>query len=157
MLAFMSRKNAAFVFSGYNRVDVNRNFLSYFGVPEKINYKTLLKTCVISCLTVILDTKKLGRRYYPEDTKREDFSYWLLILRDTEFAFGLNKPLALYRCHSKSSSSNKLYMLIKTWEMYRYGEGLSFFISIYYFSHYLVRGLLRTKAPRLAKLLGFLQ
>jgi teichuronic acid biosynthesis glycosyltransferase TuaG len=157
MLVFMSRNNAAFVFSGYNRVDVNRCFLSYFGVPEKIHYKALLKTCVISCLTVILDSEKVGRRYFPEYTKREDFAYWLLILKDVQFAFGLNKPLALYRCHRASSSSNKFDMAIKTWEMYRKIEGLSLFVSSYYFSHYAVRGLLRNKTPRLARLLRVLK
>ena len=48
-LAFMKSKNAAIVFSSYRRIEENTKeaILKPFIVPEKVNYKSLLKTCPI--------------------------------------------------------------------------------------------------------------
>lgn len=156
MLYFMQKNQYEFVFSAYQRMTVSGKFIAIFGVPEKVTYSSLLKTCVISCLTAMYDAEKIGKRYFQTSSKREDFLYWLQILKDVEYAYGLNESLAYYRFYSGSSSSNKATMAKETWKLYRNIEGLGFFRSLYYFVNYAVRGFLRIKYPWLAKKLGVL-
>jgi hypothetical protein len=89
--------------------------------------------------------------------KRQDFGLWLRLLKKTDYAYGLNETLAQYRVRNDSISANKANAAKFIWRLYRDVEGLNLIKSSYYFSHYVVRGLLRTKAPGLARLLGVLK
>jgi hypothetical protein len=102
------------------------------------------------------DTQYFGKVYMPNILKRQDFGLWLELLKRTKYAYGLNERLAQYRVRSNSISSNKLSAAQYTWRLYRDVEKLNFLKSSYYFSHYALRGLLRTKAPALARKLGVL-
>lgn len=152
----MEDKNVAFSYTSYQIISESGNAVGAVGVPEKVNYERLLKCCVIGCLTAIYDSHKLGKVYMPIIDKRQDFGLWLDLLKRTEYAYGIHQPLAKYRVHSGSISSNKARAARYTWKLYREVEKLSFVTSSYYFFHYAVRGLLRKKSPRLAKFLGLL-
>lgn len=156
-LAFMQQHNYVFSFGGYERIDENGELLGLVGVPEKVNYKQMLKTSVIGCLTAMYDTAYFGKVYMPLIRKRQDYGLWLKLLKKTDFAYGLQMPLGQYRVRQDSISSNKLNTSTYNWRLYRQVEKLSFLASCYYFSHYAVRGLLRTKFPALAKKLGVMQ
>ena len=155
-LNFCKTHNRGFIFSGYKKVDLSGNVFEYFGVPIKINYKELLKGTPISCLTAFIDTNIIGKHLMPTNTLREDFAYWLKLLKICEFAYGADFCLANYRVHSLSSSSNKFKMAWHNWKLYRDVENLSYFSSIYYFFHYSFRSVLRLKFPNLARKFGYL-
>lgn len=156
-LQFMQDKDIAFSYSAYEKADEQGQSLGLIGVPEKVNYDQLLKCCVIGCLTAIYDTHKLGKVYMPLIRKRQDFGLWLRLLRKVDYAYGIQQPLAQYRVRSGSISSKKSNAAAYTWRLYREVEQLNLLKASYYFSHYAVRGVLRTKFPRLARLLGVLQ
>lgn len=153
-LGFMIENKIPFSFSGYEKVDEFGNVFGYVGVPEKVSYSELLKTCYIGCLTAMYDTEYFGKVYMPEVRKRQDFSLWLQLLKKVDYAWGIKEPLAQYRIHSNSISANKLNVFKYTWRVYRDVEKLSLLKSFYYFSHYAIRGLLRKKCPRLARIVG---
>lgn len=155
-LSFMQKKGIDFSFSAYEKIDEQGKPLGFMGVPAKINYNQLLKCCVIGCLTAMYDTEKLGKVYMPLVRKRQDFGLWLRLLKKTEFAYGIQEGLGQYRVRNDSISSNKVSAAIFNWRVYREVEKLSLLKSSYYFSHYLVRGVLRQKYPFLAKKLNFL-
>lgn len=155
-IKFMLDKDVAFSFSGYEKIDENGISFEVVNVPERINYKQLLKTNVIGCLTAMYDVEKLGKVYMPVNTKREDFATWLAILKQVDYAYGMPDVLAQYRVYASQSSAKKTKMAKENWRLYRDVEQLSFFKSVYYFSHYAVRGALRTKFPYLARWLGVL-
>lgn len=153
-IKFMQEMDIAFSFTAYEKInEAGRPFQS-FGVPQKISYTGLLKTCFIGCLTAIYDTQKLGKAYMPTNTKREDFATWLTILKKVEYAYGLQEVLAQYRVYGRQTSARKIRMAFENWYLYRHIEKLSLMQSSYYFAHYAVIGLLRTKFPGLARLLG---
>jgi len=153
-IKFMQEMDIAFSFTAYEKInEAGRPFQS-FGVPQKISYPGLLKTCFIGCLTAIYDTEKLGKAYMPTNTKREDFATWLTILKKVEYAYGLQEVLAQYRVYGRQTSARKIRMAFENWYLYRHIEKLSLMQSSYYFAHYAVNGLLRTKFPGLARLLG---
>jgi teichuronic acid biosynthesis glycosyltransferase TuaG len=156
-LAFMQANNHSFSYTAYDKIDENGQVFGHVGVPQRVSYSDLLKTCSIGCLTAMYDTQFFGKVYMPNIRKRQDFGLWLELLKRTEYAYGLNEKLAQYRVRSDSISANKLSAAQYTWRLYRDVEKLNLLKASYYFSHYAVRGLLRTKAPSLARKLGVLQ
>ena len=113
--------------------------------------------CSIGCLTAIYDTEYFGKVTMPLIRKRQDLGLWLRLLKRSDYAYGLNEPLAQYRVRADSISANKANAAKFTWRLYREVEGLNLVKASYYFSHYAVSGLLRTKAPGLARMLGVLK
>lgn len=156
-IGFMLRNDVAFSYTAYEKINESGDVFGFMGVPEKVSYKQLLKTCVIGCLTAIYDTKVLGKIYMPTTTKREDYATWLNVLKKVGYAYGLTLPLAQYRVYANQTSGKKASMAKENWRLYRDLENLNIFQASYYFSNYAVRGVLRTKFPRLAKLLGVLK
>src|SRR5690606_33072746 len=111
--------------------------------PISVNYSELLCTNYIGCLTAIYDVQILGKVFMPLIRKRQDFALWLKILNQIPRAYCLAESLAIYRLRAGSVSSNKLDAARYTWRLYREVEELSLVRSLYYFSNYAIRGLLR--------------
>lgn len=152
----MVQNEIDFTYTSYEKIDEQGDVIGHLGVPVKVNYSDLLKTCVIGCLTAVYDTRTLGKVYMPTNTKREDFATWLSILDRTKYAYGVTVTLAQYRVYKNQSSGKKVNMAMENWKLYYNVLQLGFFRSTYYFSHYAIKGLLRTKTPRLAKVLRML-
>lgn len=155
-IEFMEGQKIPFSYSAYERIDNSGNKLGIVGVPEKVCYKELLKTCVIGCLTVAYDVRCFGKVYMPPIRMRQDYGLWLKLLKQIDFAYGITEPLALYRINKGSLSRNKIKAARYTWKVYRDLEKLGLIESGYYFAHYAIRGTLRLKYPGLAKKLGAL-
>lgn len=153
---FMLKNNYAFSYTAYEKINEEGKVIGYVGAPMRLNYKQLLMTNEIGCLTAIYDTEILGKVYMPTETKREDYATWLSILKKIDYAYGMPESLGQYRVYANQSSAKKSKMAKENWSLYRNIENLSFIKSIYYFSHYSIRGVLRTKFPRFARLLGVL-
>jgi glycosyltransferase involved in cell wall biosynthesis len=143
MYKFISQNEYVFVFSSYNRVKENGEFVDTFNVPQKVSYKSLLKTCPISCLTALYDSEAIGKFYMPDIKKRQDYALWLEILKLTDYAYGYQKPLASYRFRKGSISNNKFQVVKYQWNVYRKHEKLSVPVSLYYLIYYAVFGLLK--------------
>ena len=156
-ITFMKQGNHALCFAAYEKINDNGMLIGKVGVPQRVNYRTLLKTCVMGCLTVVYDSQYFGKVEMPLLKKRQDYALWLKLLKKVEFAYGINIPLAQYRIHNNTLSSNKLMAAIYTWKLFHHTEKLPFLPCIYYFSHYSIRGVLRQYFPRLALTLGALQ
>jgi len=155
-IAFMQENNCPFSFSAYEKINELGDVIGKVGVPSRVTYHALLKTCVIGCLTAMYDTSHFGKVDMPLIRKRQDFGLWLKLLKEVDFACGIKEPLAQYRVHDNSISANKINAATWTWRLYRDIEKLNFLKASYYFSHYAFRGLLRSKAPRLSKLIGIM-
>lgn len=140
---FMLSKSAILSFSAYRKIDEEGKLGAIIEVPEKVSYFDILKSNSIGCSTAIYDTRKIGRIYMPNIRKRQDQGLWFKILKQGYLAYGINKPLVLYRVHKNSISSNKFRVLKDQWRIYREIEKLSLLKSIYYFLHYAYRGVLK--------------
>ncbi|MFA5528540.1 MAG: glycosyltransferase family 2 protein [Peptostreptococcales bacterium] len=140
---FMLLNNYVLTYTAYHKINENGEFIGNINIPEKINYRQLLKTNVIGCLTAMYDSHKLGKIEFPLIRKRQDFALWLKILKEIPFAYGLDKDLASYTIRKGSISSNKFKAAKYNWYLYRKIEKLPFFSSLYFFSHYIIKGILR--------------
>ena len=145
-LVFMQKNNYDFTYTDYNLI--NEDSIKYgktFKAKKESSYYDLLKTCSIGCLTVIYDTKNLGKITMPLILRRQDYGLWLKILKKIDKAYCLDESLAVYRTRQNSISSNKLKASQYQWKIYREIEKLNILSSIYYFLHYTYNGIMKYK------------
>ena len=142
-IKFMKEKNASISCTEYTRVKENEEKINDVIIKEEISYNDMLKNNYLGCLTVIYDAEKIGKRYFKELEKNEDYVLWLEIVKDVDIIYGLKENLAYYRVLDNSRSSNKVKTAKVRWEIYRKIEKLSLLKSIYYFLHYAVRAVLK--------------
>lgn len=137
-LQFIKDKGAAIVFSSYRRIDENtkEEILRPFIVPEKVNYKSLLKTCPIFPSTAIYDVKKCGKYFFNEQlgSMRDDYVYWLAMLKSIDYAYGNTAILVDYRIRKDSVTASKKKVIKPQWNVLRKVEKLSLVKCVYYLS-----------------------
>ncbi|EUC71619.1 glycosyl transferase [Alcanivorax sp. 97CO-5] len=141
-------------YTAYTRINPEGACINTVGVPPIIHYRQLLKTNYIGCSTAVYDSEQLGKVFMPELRKRQDFGLWLKILKKTTSGYGINLALTRYCVHQDSLSSNKRNTAGYNWRLYRDEEQLNAIMASYYFANYALRGVLRSRFPKLALFLG---
>lgn len=142
-LTFFNDVNAAIVFSNYEKMtDTGERKNRIIKAPKSINYKQLLKSNHIGCLTAMYDVSKSGKVYF-SNFRHEDYVLWLTILRVGYIALNTNTIGALYRERKDALSSKKLIVLKWQWVIYRDFLKLSVFYSVYYFCFYAINAFLK--------------
>lgn len=135
-LRFMKEKDAPLVYSSYRRIDENtkEELLSPFIVPEKVTYKSLLKTCPIFPSTAIYDTVKTPKIYFNEElgSMRDDYVYWLKMLKSIPEGYGNKEILVDYRMRKSSVTGNKKKVIRPQWNVLYKVEKLGLIPSLYY-------------------------
>lgn len=140
-LTLMHNKNALLVYSSHTRMnESSKEILKPFIVPSKVTYTDLLKTCSISCLTGLYNTEKFGKVYLREDMKslRDDYVYWLEIIKKVKVAYGNQEILANYRILSSSASRKKKKVIIPHFKVFYKIEKLGLVRSLYYLANWAV-------------------
>lgn len=155
-LGWMQANAYVLGYTAYVRHDIASGTKVMVGVPARVTRSQLLRTNVIGCSTVIFDAAFFGPRAMSDLKRRQDFAFWLSLLQDTDFAAGLPIALTTYRQRPASVSSSKLSAARSTWAMYRTHLGLSRLATVWLFGNYALRGMLRHKAPGVARRLGLL-
>jgi len=138
----IEKSGARFVFTGSAFMDQEGRFLDYcLNVPNKVSFRCLLKQNVISCSSVLIEKALLEKYPMVPGNMHEDYAVWLSVLKNEGIdAYGLDRPLLVYRVSSGSKSGNKGKAALMHWRVYRH-IGLPFVPSIYYFGFYMVRNL----------------
>lgn len=137
--------HAAFVFTGFRRINADDSATGrYVGVPHVLSYRQLLGNTAIATSTVLLDRNVVGN-IRMKKTYYDDFACWLEILKRGNLAFGLDEDLMRYRVMGQSVSRNKRRSAAHVWRAYRHVEKLNLPTSLWHFSQYALRGLLKYK------------
>ena len=134
--------NVKFTFTASLFIDETGMYKDYvLNVPDKVNKKQLLKQCIISCSSVLIEKNlMIGYNFPIGKCIHEDFVAWLKILDEVNFAYGINEPFLVYRLSSNSKSANKFKAAKMQWNAYK-EYGLHFIKRIYYMYWYTVNGL----------------
>lgn len=156
-IPWMKAEGHALSYTAYTRLTLATGARVVVGVPDRVTRAQLLHTNVIGCSTAIYDRSTFGERRMPDLRRRQDFAFWLALLADVPAAAGLNLALTTYRQRGASVSSAKGAAARDTWAMYRGHLGLSAPRAAWVFVNYALRGLLRHRAPALARRLGILR
>lgn len=106
-------------------------------VPLKADYEAILKGNVINCLTVVVDREMFGNPIMP-NIHHEDYACWLELLKNGDFAWGIDEVLAEYREAGRSVSGNKRRAALWQWKIYREYLGLDYIKSVWCFVNYMV-------------------
>jgi len=130
----MTRKDCALCSSSYLICDENDKITGINISPKHLTLGMMKRDNKIGCLTAIYDIKRLGHKYYmPAIRKRQDWALFLNILKDCQICFCLTEPLAYYRLHSNSVSSNKFSLIKYNVNVYETVFGYSTIIAHLYF------------------------
>lgn len=108
-------------------------------VPEKTDYRKLLKGNVIPCSSVIMKREAALRYPMIHDELHEDYIVWLSMLRDGRQFVGINQPLLKSRLAEAGKSRNKFKSAKMTYGVYRY-MGIPVWKAIFYFVCYAATG-----------------
>ncbi len=145
-LNFMQQTGGKLVCSAHKRIDEeNKECLKPFYPPQKATYTDQLKTCSISCLTVLYDSEPYGKFYFREDlgSLRDDYALWLEIIKKVGVVYGNQEILGSYRILSNQVTAKKYKMIKPQYGIYRKVEKLGVFRSLYYLCWWGVKGLIK--------------
>lgn len=135
-LAFMQEKNCALSYTSYMVCDENNAIASIVVPFSNVTYTALKRDNGIGCSTVVYDVNKVGKMYFPDIRKRQDWGLWLNILKKVKVAYGMKEPLAVYRIQETSLSSNKLSLIRYNIAVYR--QVLKYPLLLAYMSFWII-------------------
>lgn len=144
-LAFMQKKQAAFVFTAYEFGDENAvGTGKIVKVPKILTYKKALSRTIIFTSTTMFDLSVLGKDLVKMPAvPSEDTATWWRILRSGYVAYGYPEVTTIYRRPPQSLSSNKGTAIYRIWYLYREVEKLPIIASMFYFVGWAFRATLR--------------
>lgn len=119
---FMTEKNATCVYCSYRCINENdEEILNPVICKPEITTKDMMVTNYIGCLSGLYNLEKHGKVYLREELKsmRDDYAYWLDIVKLDDKAYGNQKLLARYRVLASSTTGNKKKLIKKQWRFYR--------------------------------------
>lgn len=143
-IEFISKKKASLVYSSHRRINEDgMEILKPFIVPERVTYDSMLWYSSISCLTGVYDITKFGKVYLREELKsyRDDYIYWLEILKLTGEGFGNKEVLANYRVMKSSTTGNKRKVILPHFMVLYKVEKLGLFKSFFYTVSWALNGI----------------
>ncbi len=114
-------------------------------VPQKIEYKKLLKQNLISNSSSLVKKTLYEQNYVMGNKMHEDYAIWLNILKSGQVAYGVDEPLLIYRIAKTSKSGNKIDSAKMNWRTYR-ACGLNILSAAYYEACYIFNGLKKYKS-----------
>lgn len=120
-ITFMKKRGAVCVSCAYGRINEKSEDILY---PVKshdiIRVKDMLVMNRIGCLTGLYDTSKYGKIYLHEELEsiRDDYAYWLDIVKLEGMAYGNPEVLAKYRVIGSSTTGNKKKLIKKQYSFY---------------------------------------
>ncbi len=145
-LDFMKKHNAVCVFSSYKRINEDsEEIMRPLICRPFVNYKNMLITNQIGCLTGLYDSQKYGKIYLKEELKsvRDDYAYWLDIVKLENAAYGNQEVLASYRVITTSTTGNKFKLVKKQFLFYKDYLKLGFVRSILHTMYWALRGFVK--------------
>ena len=143
-IRFLKEKNATLVYSSYKIInEKEEEVLRPYLVKDKIEYKDLLKYDSIGMLTALYDTQKIKKEYFDTTlgSTRDDYVYWLKMMKKIEYAYANPEILAKYRIHENGVTSKKYKMIIPQFKVYYKNEKLGLLRTLYYLLWWGIHGI----------------
>ena len=115
---FMEINKYEFTFTDFHRINESGEIIKKLKVPKVTTYSKNLYYNTIQTSTAIYNQEKLGKIYFPEIRKRQDYGLFQKILEETK-GYGLNEDLMTYKVRKESLSFNKKELVKWQWKFYR--------------------------------------
>jgi teichuronic acid biosynthesis glycosyltransferase TuaG len=146
-------ESIAIFFSSYRRMNskCDEVLLAPYVYEGKVTYKHLLRHCPIFPSAAIVDTSKLKEKvFFNEALKalRDDYAYWLDIMKNGLCAMGFSDILVDYRMRDDSMTASKIKMIKPQWNIYRKVLHMNIFSSFYYLMCWAFNGIKKYKLAK---------
>ena len=142
-VAFMEAYSYNFVYSDYEKMSWNGARADrWIRVRSVSTYWDILESNEIPCLTVLLHRELIEQTRF-RSIPKEDYAFWLEILRKGVKAYNTGKIHALYREAVSSRSGNKWKMFAQQWFVLRKVEGVKWIPSIYFMLIFAYKGFMK--------------
>lgn len=142
-MKFIEENDYEFVYSNYEKISYSGNRTGRIvTMPKKSTFWDVLETCTIPCLTAVISSNRIGNHRF-KSIPKEDFAFWLEILKEGVIAYNQGEVLALYRVQQKSRSSNKFKMIKNQWFVLRQIEGVKPLIAVFFMIPFIFNGILK--------------
>lgn len=147
----------AIYFCSYRRMNSSctAELLKPYIFEGKRTFRQLLRHCPIFPSAAIVDTSKLsGKILFKEELKalRDDYAYWLDIMKNGLCAMGFSDVLVDYRMRDDSMTASKTKMIKPQWNIYRKVLKMNVFESFLYLLCWGLNGLKKYKVAGKAEL-----
>lgn len=139
-ISFLEKGGYDFVYSDYEKMAWDgKRANRIIRVRSVSSYWDTLESCEIPCLTVLMRKTLLENTRF-KSIPKEDYAFWLEILRKGYKAYNSGKVHALYREAKNSRSGNKYNMFKSQWYVLRQVEGVKWIPAIYFTLIYAFKG-----------------
>lgn len=144
MVSFMKKENAELAYSSYARCNEKLiPKIEDFKADKEVNFNNLLKTCRFSLLSSMYDSQRVGKEFFPENSKREDHVMWLNLLKKIPVGKPLPKTMAKYRMHASSISRKKTNIMKDQYLVYKEYMKFSTLKSVYFTLNWALNGFMK--------------
>lgn len=143
---YMIKNNILMSYMDYDHVTPNKTYIKTIRCPISCSKNSLLKSNHIGNLTCMVNNNIIQSTRF-KNHGHEDYIFWLEILSKIDYAYKTctTKPLCHYAISDKSTSSNKLITAKWQWSIYRNILNLNIITSLYFFSSYIIKGIIKHK------------
>lgn len=137
-IKFMKSNNIVMCYTSYKTIKENGEHWNTVHVPQQIDYIGFLKRPLTCSHTIVFCMNKIDKNLLimPNVKRGQDAATWCQVLKTGVIAYGLDKPLAKYRKHANSLSSNKIIAIKRAWFFLRKIERLNIIKAAYCFVFY---------------------
>jgi glycosyltransferase involved in cell wall biosynthesis len=145
-IRLLKEKDAVLVYSSYKMINErSEEFLKPIIVLPSITYKQMLWAKCIHSPTGVYDRTKYGTIYLREELKslRDDFAYWLDIIKLSGVAYGNQEVLGRYRITKSSTTGKKIKLIMIQYNFYKRYLNFGCFRSIAYTFYWGISGLMK--------------
>ncbi|MDR2577582.1 MAG: glycosyltransferase family 2 protein [Chitinispirillales bacterium] len=141
-------ETVAIFFCGYRRKDsaCQREVLPPYKSVGRKDFKRMLYHCPIFPSASILDTGKLKEKVrFNEELRnlRDDYVFWLNVMKQGLAAVGYDDVLVDYRMRDDSLTASKRKMIRPQWNIYRNVLGMDALRSLFYLTTWAVNGVVK--------------
>jgi teichuronic acid biosynthesis glycosyltransferase TuaG len=129
-IEWMETHDYAFTCTSFYKSDSTKNNrLKISKAKVKYDYNEILKNSPGNS-TVIYNRQLVGKIEIPHIKRRNDYMFFLQIIKRTQFLYGLDLPLSTYTIRQNSLSSSKIKLLKYQWKVLYEYEKIGLFRSI---------------------------
>jgi len=152
----MDKSSSSAVYTQYNIIDEHdRVYDTVKHLPGSVDYKMMLRHCYIRTSSLLYDAEAVGRDIqFVDARKRQDYLFFLEMLRRIPSAILLPEVACSYRVHSGGISSRKIQNVPYQWNVYRRYERFGLVKSLMLMASWFIRSghiVIRRKALSIFK------
>ena len=148
-IEYIEQHQVVISYGAVQRIDENtkERISTPYERPKCVNYDSLLKACPICPSATIYDVSK-SKKYYFDETlgsMRDDWVYWLEMLKDVSAAYYNSSVIILYRVRQGAVTANKRKTILAQWNVLRSHQRIGIVKSIYCICYWALNGIYKFK------------